>query len=824
VLVLVLRRRARSISNSATTAVPATDVVVCESSADIDLTTLVSAAPAGGVFIFSGTQVTGDVFNPSGLSGIQTITVNYTIGGCAAPQTTFDFDVAASASITTNNATACENGNSLNLLTLVSSVPSGGVFNFTGAGVSGNIFDPSAQSGTVNINVDYDFNGCTDNGTIQITIINSSDPLCSGGNCATVVIIPKPEPATCTNSDGRLVMSIKPFVPTVNNTGVKITIDGVSSTGLPISRTIFNDSTFAALPVGSYDYTIEYGDPSCIKTGLFSIDQSGTVGTPVVSNVISPLCPGSATGSIVLNVPGETGNVLEWSLDGGLTDPFKPFTVGIQIDGIPAGPPPSFQHVFSVRRNIADVCYSSVTVVVAESVPNITANFGITPATCNGNDGAITNIVAGGGHGGPYTLSINGGQTFQSTTRFDGLIGGMYALRVRDAAGCENDITASVTFPGFVNSVISKNNADCTNDGNSGSITVTVTDPGVFQVALSTDQFNEPPDAEYLAYSNPSVTFSQLPRGQYFVYVRSNSAICPTRSAPINIFGVYAINFDLEPDCNNNELSIALVNVTGESGGAPLEIQVSKKFSSDPPEIIYQQFPADGEIYLAYDQHTFLKTPGEYRIKIIQFQNEVVCNLSSQSVDITVPEQLTARVTFVSESYPDIPSGKLQVAGFLGGENPYEVRIELDSASSLALPYHVTDFEEAGLDQNLQFEMMYNNIPAGRYHVEVMDSLGCLIDMIARVPLDVDLFVPNVFTPNGDGSNDVLFIRNLPPAPSINQLMISNRWGKEVFISENYQNNWDGGGASDGVYYYKLQIADNDAVTGWVEIIRGPKP
>ena len=815
-----------SVSNSATISVPATAVAACESAPDINLTTLVSSSPAGGIFTFSGTQVTGTLFDPSGLSGVQIITVDYSIGSCVAPQKTFQIDVNTNASITTNNSTACENGASVNLLTLVSPTPSGGLFTFTGTGVSGSTFDPSGQSGTISINVTYDVNGCTDNGTIQVIVLSPFDPLCSGstGTCASVVIIPKPSPATCTNSDGRIVFSIKPFVPAVNNTGVKITIDGISSTNLAISRTNFNDSIFNALPVGTYDYSIEYGDPSCIKTGRVTIDQSGTVATPVASNIIGPVCFGSSTGAMTLDVPGETGNILEWSLDGGITDPFKPFTAGSQITGIPAGPAPTFEQVISVRRNIADPCFASVTVVVPESNQNISATFTINPATCNGNDGAITGIVPSGGSGGPYSFSINGGQSFQIETNFNGLSGGSYTLQVKDGAGCESDFTANVTFPGFINSAITKNNADCSNDGNSGSISVTVNDPGAFEVALSTDQFNEPSANQYQTYSNPSVSFNNLPRSQYFVYIKSNSAACPTRSAPINIFGVYAINFDIQPTCNGTDLSITLLNVTGETGGAPLEIQFFKKFSNGPPEIIYKQFPANGEIYLDYNQHIFLQTPGEYQIKIIQFQNDVVCNVSSRLVDFTVPEPLFARVGETNESYPDIPTGSLQIAGITGGLNPYDVRIELDSASSLALSAYETDFEEAGLNNNQQFEMVYENIPSGRYTVEVMDSLGCSIELIARVPMDKDLFIPNVFTPNGDGSNDVFYIRNLPTAPSINQLIISNRWGKEVFVSENYQNNWDGEGAADGIYYYRLQVENDEAAIGWIEIIRGQKP
>lgn len=140
------------------------------------------------------------------------------------------------------------------------------------------------------------------------------------------------------------------------------------------------------------------------------------------------------------------------------------------------------------------------------------------------------------------------------------------------------------------------------------------------------------------------------------------------------------------------------------------------------------------------------------------------------------------------------------------------------------MPEYTTNFEEAGLDDNLSFQMSYENVPAGRYQVEILDSLGCAINLTARVPLDEDLFIPNVFTPNGDGSNDVFFIRNLPSEPSVNELVISNRWGKEVFVSENYQNNWAGEGVADGLYFYRLKIQGGDPVTGWVEIMRGPKP
>ncbi len=62
---------------------------------------------------------------------------------------------------------------------------------------------------------------------------------------------------------------------------------------------------------------------------------------------------------------------------------------------------------------------------------------------------------------------------------------------------------------------------------------------------------------------------------------------------------------------------------------------------------------------------------------------------------------------------------------------------------------------------------------------------------------------PNVFTPNGDGLNDHFFIVNLGQYPA-SRLEVYNRWGRLVYESDYYKNDWDGGDLSDGVYYYIL--------------------
>ncbi|MDH5381655.1 MAG: gliding motility-associated C-terminal domain-containing protein, partial [Cyclobacteriaceae bacterium] len=101
------------------------------------------------------------------------------------------------------------------------------------------------------------------------------------------------------------------------------------------------------------------------------------------------------------------------------------------------------------------------------------------------------------------------------------------------------------------------------------------------------------------------------------------------------------------------------------------------------------------------------------------------------------------------------------------------------------------------------------------------DGIGCEYAFDVTIELNKDLFIPNIFTPNNDGVNDVFYIRNNPLSGV--ELVISNRWGNRVYKSENYQNDWDAENVEDGVYFYFLKIGE-EVKKGWVEIQRGVKP
>lgn len=81
-------------------------------------------------------------------------------------------------------------------------------------------------------------------------------------------------------------------------------------------------------------------------------------------------------------------------------------------------------------------------------------------------------------------------------------------------------------------------------------------------------------------------------------------------------------------------------------------------------------------------------------------------------------------------------------------------------------------------------------------------------------------FVPNVFTPNGDGVNDTFAITGLK-APV--EVTITNRWGHIVYQEKAYSQQWDGANTSDGMYFYAIKGDDASCLSnakGWLQIIR----
>lgn len=118
---------------------------------------------------------------------------------------------------------------------------------------------------------------------------------------------------------------------------------------------------------------------------------------------------------------------------------------------------------------------------------------------------------------------------------------------------------------------------------------------------------------------------------------------------------------------------------------------------------------------------------------------------------------------------------------------------------------------------------------SGTVMVEIVDVNGCVAT--ASLVVDVNrpkfIFVPNIFSPNGDGINDFFNIFANLETEEISDFRIYNRWGEVVYYEEIHDFNnpaagWDGrtGGKESlpGVYVYSALIKYTD---GFEEVIKG---
>lgn len=115
------------------------------------------------------------------------------------------------------------------------------------------------------------------------------------------------------------------------------------------------------------------------------------------------------------------------------------------------------------------------------------------------------------------------------------------------------------------------------------------------------------------------------------------------------------------------------------------------------------------------------------------------------------------------------------------------------------------------LGESYTEDPFYNfpDLIADEYYVQLFayNNYGCekSVTQLLIVREDQTLYIPNSFTPNGDGDNDYFFVKGVELDPNAYSLLIYDRWGSIVFETNDIHARWNGS-INGGEYYSQTSV------------------
>ena len=382
---------------------------------------------------------------------------------------------------------------------------------------------------------------------------------------------------------------------------------------------------------------------------------------------------------------------------------------------------------------------------------------------CNQNDGSITGLTVSGG---ALPLVYTWNTTMSNSIDTNNLATGSYQLIITDNDGCSSvvgDYTISNETPPEIVSNSSIINHENCNQGN-GSITNTTINNGTSPYTYQ--------------WSNGETTLelNNLSAGNYDLIVTDNFGCNSTSNS-------FIINNELAPQINNSNILItpetcdnsngAISNITINGGNTPYSYNWNNSYST-----------------LDIDN---LEGNNNYQLIVTDNNN---CK--------------DTLIVFVTEH--GNPS-----AFFSTTENHFYTNEEINItnlSSSDAITFNY-DFSDGSTQTIANPSISYPNIGTYNICLAVTNQFGCENNFCNVINIDeenIPLIIPNIFTPNGDESNDVFYINGLTTTQGIS---IFDRWGDKIFEEKPYLNNWKGKNKkgkiiSEGTYYYIIEDSKNN--------------
>ncbi len=412
---------------------------------------------------------------------------------------------------------------------------------------------------------------------------------------------------------------------------------------------------------------------------------------------------------------------------------------------------------YVVKIKDATGCRDSVTQNIIQLFPDLQQQLGISPASCSGNPDGSINITASGGNS-PYLYSVDGGINFVSTSQFN-LVQGNYQVMVSDNNGCTVLQAAALPLNDTVYLVKSADGTICESKS--------------WQFAISTNAAEV--SWSPIATLNNPVAFNPIatPPATTRYYVTAKSGIC-VRTDSINVFVDPAPVADAGPDT-----SICF------GGSIKLQAQGGN---------FYKWFPSSFLSSNASASPVASPTATIYYMLNVGDNNGCV-SLHPDTIKISV---VPAVKLFAGNDTVAAVNQPLQL-------NAVQVSNSGPLSYSWSPAYGLNDPYIASPVAKLDRDMVYT--------VTGRTQLGCLgTDQVKiKTYKGPEIYVPNAFSPNNDGLNDVLKAITAG-IKTLKYFNVYDRWGKMIFSTSNSIIGWDGKikgiPSSTGTYVWFAEAVD----------------
>ena len=554
--------------------------------------------------------------------------------------------------------------------------------------------------------------------------------------------------------------------------------------------------TFNPLPADTYFYTWPVnttGQTNSINNlpaGSYSISITNLNGCRKDTVIVLAASNGPTAVSVTETDPGcsqSNGSIVIGTITGG-TAPYtysfnsSSFTTTTNYTGLSSG-------TYSITVKDANGCeFVAPSIVLSSSNGPTAVNVTETDPGCAQNNGSIVVGTVTGGAA-PYIYSFNG-STFSSTTTYNNLGTGTYSLTVKDANGCEFVAPAVV---------LSSPNAPT-------AVNVTETDPGCGQTNGSITIGTVTGGTAPYSYSLNGATFSSitnftnLSSGNYTITVKDVNGcefVAPTTNltspnAPTNI--VYT---STNAKCDGTGGTLTVSNTTG--GTAPYAYSFNG--SAFTTTLTYNNINASNYSLIVKDANGC-----EFTESIIINANSPLSASFSATVQSGGNDTLTEVTTTggYNNSYVWNYSSQNELlnASFIN-----------TSSSGIGVTYNwifnngqTTDTITNNLNNLLQNIQGPNSLDV----VLIVSNGDATCNDTAKILIEIksSLVIPNIFSPNGDGINDVFLIKNKGYKEL--QLSVFNRWGNKYYETTKPEEGWNGDKAAEGTYFYVITGKGND--------------